>query len=60
MANAYKCDVCGNLFTRECVPDITIQHYRKYYGEDRYDLCPKCQEKLETLLKQGKGLDDDE
>lgn len=60
MANAYKCDVCGHLYVRSYVPDITIKHYRHGYGEDRYDLCPKCQEELETWLKQKKDLDDDE
>lgn len=57
MANAYKCDVCGNLYTRECIPDIVIHHYRDYhngYGPDRYDLCPDCQKELETWLNQGK------
>jgi hypothetical protein len=54
MANAYKCDVCGKLYTRACVPDITINHYHHGYGSDRYDLCPDCQKELETWLNQGK------
>ena len=54
MANAYKCDVCGGLYTRECVPDITVQKYTHYYGESRYDLCPKCQKELEDWLNQRK------
>ena len=60
MANAYKCDVCGTLYIRNYVPDITVQHYHHGYGEDRYDLCPKCQEKLERWLKQGKDLDNED
>ena len=54
MANAYKCDVCGKLFTRDCVPDITIHRYYHGYGAERYDLCPDCQKELETWLNQGK------
>ena len=54
MSNAYKCDVCGGLYTRECVPDITVQKYTHYYGESRYDLCPKCQKELEDWLNQRK------
>ena len=60
MANAYKCDVCGRLYIRGYVPDITIQHYHHGYGEDRYDLCFICQEKLENWLKQGGDLTNDE
>ena len=60
MANAYKCDVCSSLYVRNYVPDITIQHYHHGYGEDRYDLCPECQEKLENWLKQGKDLEDED
>lgn len=54
MSNAYKCDVCGGLYTRECVPDITVQKYNHGYGESRYDLCPKCQKELEDWLNQRK------
>ena len=54
MANADKCDVCGKLFTRDCVPDITIHRYYHGYGAERYDLCPDCQKELETWLNQGK------
>ena len=52
MANAYKCDVCGDLFTRECVPDVRVVIYRHGYGEFRQDLCPKCQKELEDWLNQ--------
>ena len=54
MSNAYKCDVCGSLYTRDCVPDITIRRYIHSYGEHRYDLCPKCQKELEDWLNQRK------
>lgn len=54
MANAYECDVCGDLFRRECVPDIAVVVYYHGYGEMRKDLCPKCQKELESWLKERK------
>ena len=59
MANAYQCDVCGKLFTRDCVPDITINQYHHGYGDMRYDLCPDCQKELEDWLSQRKGKNND-
>jgi hypothetical protein len=55
MASAYECDVCGNLFKRESVPDIAVIVYHHGYGETRKDLCPKCQAELETWLKGKEG-----
>ena len=52
MANAYKCDVCGDLFERESVPDIAVVVYHHGYGEMRKDLCHKCQKELEDWLNQ--------
>lgn len=47
MASAYKCDVCGTLFTRDIIPDVRLIIYRRGYGDFRQDLCPKCQKELE-------------
>lgn len=51
MANAYECDVCGDLFKRKCTPDVAVVVYHHGYSEERKDLCPKCQKELETWLK---------
>lgn len=57
---AFKCDVCGDLFTRECVPDVKVVVYHHGYGEFRQELCPKCQKELETWLKGKKRKGDNE
>ena len=56
MAQAYKCDICGALFTREVVPDIRVIIYKHGYGELRQDLCPKCQKKLEDWVHNGREI----
>lgn len=52
MANAKKCDICGRLFEATFVPDITIHKYRHCYGEERLDICPECQKKLEKFVNK--------
>ena len=47
---AKKCDVCETLYEQRCMPDIQIAVYIHPQGEERVDLCPKCQEKLEKLI----------
>jgi rubredoxin len=51
MAKAYECDVCGTLFKRKGASDAAVVVYYHGYGEERKDLCPKCQKELETWLK---------
>lgn len=55
MANAYECDVCGDLFKRKSIPDVVVVVYHHNYGETRKDLCPKCQKELEDWLKGKEG-----
>lgn len=40
--DAYKCDRCGNLFERRCVPDVVVTRYVHGYDEEKLDLCKKC------------------
>ena len=54
MAAAWKCDVCGDLFERELVPDVRVVVYKHGYGDFRKDLCPKCQAELEDWLNKRK------
>ena len=51
MAGAKKCDRCGTLYEKFCVPAIEIVEYYHGYGETRKDLCPECQITLEKWLK---------
>ena len=51
MASAHKCDRCGMLYERLCVPNIQIIEYHHGYGDYRKDLCPECQITLENWLK---------
>ena len=57
MANAYKCDRCGKLYGRPCVPNITVVEYYHGYGGETKDLCPECQAFLEKWLKEYKKED---
>ena len=50
MASARKCDVCKTLFEEHSTPDVTIYIYHHPYGENRVDLCPECQKKLEHFV----------
>lgn len=48
---AVKCDRCGKLYKAlKCAPNIKVIEYKHPYGDVRYDLCPKCQKKLEEFL----------
>ena len=47
---ANKCDRCGTLYEQECTPDVRINIYIHPYGDQRVDLCPKCQEMLENFI----------
>lgn len=59
--NAYKCDRCGRLYSRRCVPDITIQRYFHGYGDvKRFDLCDECQSALEEWLTEFKETCDEQ
>lgn len=49
---AYKCDICGALFERAVVPDIRLVKFMFGYGEERLDLCPDCQKKLEDWMEK--------
>jgi hypothetical protein len=49
--NAKKCDVCGALYERDTVQDVTINKYIHGYGTERLDLCQVCQQKLEDWIK---------
>lgn len=48
--NAKKCDRCGKLYERAYVPDITVIKYIHGHGDERYDLCDDCQQRLEKWL----------
>jgi hypothetical protein len=51
MASAYKCDRCGMLYERLCIPKIQIIEYRDRVLYNRKDLCPECQITLENWFK---------
>lgn len=47
MANAKKCDRCGNLYDRPLCNDVVRIHLDFGYAGDRYvDLCDGCYNKL--------------
>lgn len=51
MSRACKCDRCGNLYeARMYVPDVSITRYNHPYGEEKLELCDKCQNALELWL----------
>lgn len=51
MAGALQCDRCKKFFTRSCVPDLRVNHYRHPYGDTWYDLCNECTKDLERFLR---------
>jgi hypothetical protein len=53
MANAFKCDRCGEFFMK---PDDVIKYpciHKNYYGGKliAFDLCDKCQKDLELFMQ---------
>lgn len=49
---ACKCDACGKLYEEpKSRPDVQVTRYIHPYGDQRFDLCPECQNKLEVLLR---------
>lgn len=74
MANARKCDVCGNLYEHykgnslfsnhnglnqsNAITMIDRNTENKYWNRKTYDLCPECMDKLEKFLKAGGDNDD--
>lgn len=51
MANAYKCDACGVLYSEHVISMVSIVIDRHPYPDQtRCDLCPKCQKKLEDFI----------
>lgn len=51
MANAYKCDACGCLYTEKTLSMVSIVIDRHPYPvQTECDLCPKCQKKLEDFI----------
>lgn len=52
MALAKQCDRCGAFYQQKVSPNIQIRKYT--YQRDYFDidLCPDCQKKLETWLKE--------
>lgn len=57
MANAYKCDKCGNFYEKQISRrkiDILVRHP---YGCQYIDLCPACYENLVKWLNLDKDED---
>lgn len=52
MANAKKCDRCGELYSTMVSPDIRILKYVHGYDEFKIELCSQCQDELENWFKQ--------
>ena len=60
MANARKCDRCGNLYEEyntannkekfNAIMPINLDHKRQYYSHEALDLCPECMGKLRDWL----------
>lgn len=51
MASARKCDVCEKLYeSYPCTPWVNIFVDNYPYGDNRLDLCPDCQKKLEEFI----------
>ena len=51
MANAYKCDACGCLYTKRTVSVVSIVIDRHPYpNRITCDLCPECQKELEDFI----------
>lgn len=60
MATVKKCDICGAI--HDCYPDAMEKHmgisvmtrnsnYTGHiYGEDEFDLCPECTEKVLSFI----------
>ena len=58
MAKAYKCDRCGNFYSRMSNPAIWITIDRHPYPDETIvDLCDNCQQALkgwlESYMKEG-------
>jgi len=62
MANAFKCDVCGNYF--EGLVPMRISRYDRKIAENEddfsieclsdYDLCDFCADRIETVISMRK------
>ena len=62
MANARKCDRCGNLYEEyntdndnksfNAIMTINLDHKRQYYPRKALDLCPECMTKLANWLSR--------
>ena len=57
MADAYKCDICGNFYIRNRERYNRIE-LRKVTGNgyiesgDGYDICPDCESAILNLIKE--------
>ena len=54
---AYKCDRCGTLYENGSNADFTIKERHSVPGtveSQDYDLCPDCQLRLKTWMREGK------
>lgn len=60
MANAYKCDICGDFFTK--VISNTIGEHIVRLGDDRAfsDVCPKCTDLIQGVINERNGINDKE
>ena len=68
MANARKCDRCGNLYEEyntgnnnkkfNAIMPVNLDHKGQYYPHKVLDLCPECMTKLTNWLNcNEEGLD---
>lgn len=57
MADAYKCDICGNFYIRNRerynrieLRKVTVNGYIE--SGDGYDICPDCESDILNLIKE--------
>lgn len=59
MANAFKCDMCGQFFTfSDNERPYAPMHVRRVVNKENtvtnYDICDFCADRIETLISFGK------